>query len=118
LVLGILKLLFYGITILFFNSFFPFLQELVGQEEGEEAVFVLKMVSTAGSAILILAILFTAIPSIVGGIAGLKNRGWGLVLMLISGCLSLLNFPIGTGLGVYSIWVFVEAQKERKTETA
>ena len=56
------------------------------------------------------------IPSIVGGIATLYNKSWGFPTLMVSGCLGLLNIPIGTALGIYTIWVFLEDQKIKKAE--
>ncbi len=41
-----------------------------------------------------------------------------MVLLLIAGCISLLSFPIGTAIGVYTIWVFIEDNKAQKDAKA
>jgi len=114
LVLGILRILMYGGLVIFFSSVFPFIEAEIVEEEGRDAGFILNIISSAVFSVMAVAALFTAIPSIIGGIAVLQNKGWGMVLLLISGCISLLSFPIGTAVGVYSIWVFVENNKARK----
>ncbi len=62
-------------------------------------------------------ILFVAVPSIIGGIGLLYNQKWALILVLIQGCLALINFPIGTALGVYTLWVYFEDEKRKKDGT-
>lgn len=49
------------------------------------------------------AILFT-VPAIVGGIGMLRRKRWARKALLASGALAVLNFPLGTGLAVYTYW--------------
>lgn len=48
-----------------------------------------------------------SIPGVVGGIWLLRARGWARVLLLITGALSALAFPIGTALAGYTFWVLL-----------
>ncbi|HSP15571.1 MAG TPA: hypothetical protein VLV78_12535 [Thermoanaerobaculia bacterium] len=50
------------------------------------------------------AFILFSIPSIVGGIGVLKRREWGRILTIILSFFHLLNFPIGTIVGAYSLW--------------
>ena len=45
------------------------------------------------------------IPGVVGGFQLLKHKESGRILTMIAGFINLLNFPIGTALGIYTIWV-------------
>jgi len=45
---------------------------------------------------------------LIGGIGLLKKKPWARILVLIVGCVRLFVFPIGTALGVYSIWVLTK----------
>ncbi len=58
----------------------------------------------------IVAVFLTIIslPGIIGGIGLLRLRPWARILVLIVAVLDLLNIPIGTLLGIYSIWVLVQ----------
>jgi len=57
------------------------------------------------------AILFVAsIVGIIGGIGVLKRKEWGRILTLIISFLNLLHIPIGTALGVYTLWVLMNDQ--------
>ncbi len=49
----------------------------------------------------------TSIPEIIGGIGLLKRKSWARILVLIIGCLDLLEIPIGTAIGIYTIWVLL-----------
>lgn len=54
------------------------------------------------------AMLLLAVPSIVAGIGVLQRREWGRVIALIVGAISLLDFPLGTALGVYTLWLLMD----------
>lgn len=59
---------------------------------------------------LILPILIGVISVIglIGGIALLSYQSWARVMVIIISVLGCLNIPIGTLLGVYSIWVLMQ----------
>jgi hypothetical protein len=48
------------------------------------------------------------LPKILGGWGLLKGREWGRILTLIVSFLSLLNVPLGTALGIYSIVILMD----------
>jgi hypothetical protein len=48
-----------------------------------------------------------SVPSIVGGIGLIKRWSWARYLVLILSVFSLTNVPVGTAMGVYSIWVLM-----------
>ncbi len=75
----------------------------------QEAILITGTVGTIVAGFL--AVL--AIPGIAGGIGLLKRKEWARILVLILGFLNLLNFPLGTLLGVYTIWALM---KEEATE--
>jgi Ni,Fe-hydrogenase I cytochrome b subunit len=50
------------------------------------------------------------IPGIIAGIGLLKRKEWARILTLILSVLDLINFPIGTAVGVYSIWALVQPE--------
>ncbi len=62
--------------------------------------------STVGTAIAFFLFIVSA-PGIIGGFGLLKQRSWARILVLILGFLNLINIPIGTILGIYTIWVLL-----------
>jgi hypothetical protein len=52
-------------------------------------------------------IIIFSIPGIIGGIGLLKMRPWARILILIMGFLALLEIPLGTALGIYTIWALM-----------
>ncbi|MDH3956333.1 MAG: hypothetical protein OET81_06560 [Desulfobacteraceae bacterium] len=57
-----------------------------------------------GPAIALFFVLLSA-PGLIGGIYLLKHRPWARILVLILGFINLIEIPIGTALGIYTIWV-------------
>jgi hypothetical protein len=53
------------------------------------------------------------IPSLIAGIGLLKHRGWARVLAIVLAILALTSFPIGTGAGVYTLWVLTRTETEQ-----
>lgn len=68
---------------------------------------------TALSALAILGIVFggflfvLSLPGIVGGLGLLKHPNWARILVVVLGLLQLGNVPLGTVLGVYTLWVLL-----------
>jgi hypothetical protein len=83
---------------------------LIGEISGDkDANLILSLIGNiAGIMIMILSI-----PGIVAGIGLLRHREWARILVLILSVLSLLNFPIGTAISIYTIWAL--AQEETVT---
>lgn len=55
-----------------------------------------------------------SIPGVIGGWALLAGKSWARVLVIVLGGLELFHFPLGTALGIYTLWVmFSEEQRQR-----
>jgi hypothetical protein len=50
-------------------------------------------------------LLLTSIPTIIAGIGFIQEKEWAKVLALIVGIVLLFFFPIGTLIGLYTIWL-------------
>jgi zinc-ribbon domain len=44
----------------------------------------------------------------------LQREGWARVLALVMGFLALLSVPIGTALGIYTLWVLLPSESEQQ----
>jgi hypothetical protein len=84
--------------VLFGISFIP--------DMGYEAPVILRSVG-AGIAIFLLVL---SIPKIIAGIGLLKRQEWGRILTLIVSFLSILNFPLGTALAIYSFVILIKEE--------
>lgn len=71
-----------------------------------QAMFVTGIVGTAIAAFFVIL----SIPSIIAGIGLLKRREWARILTIILGVLHLFGFPIGTAIGVYTLYVLFDEQ--------
>ena len=110
MVSGILQIVFLLALSVFVSTLFPMIFEHADVDDQWALVWIVPFIST----IVTVLILLMSIPSIIGGIAVLNNKKWGLTLVLILGCFKLFSFPVGTALGIYTIWVYTEDHK-RKT---
>jgi hypothetical protein len=52
------------------------------------------------------------VPSLVAGYGLLQKRRWARVWALVAGILNLPCLPVGTGVGIYAIWVFLQDETE------
>ena len=64
----------------------------------------IAITSIVGPAFALFFVLLSA-PGLIGGIYLLKHRPWARILVLILGFINLIEIPIGTALGIYTIWV-------------
>lgn len=69
---------------------------------GDQDVMIITMI--VASAITIFFIIIF-LPDLIGGIGLLKRRGWARILVMIIAVLDLFIIPIGTLIGVYTLWV-------------
>ena len=79
---------------------------LIGGLISEEEI-VIPITFFLGTAIALWLVL-VSVPGIVGGMGLLKYRSWARYLVLVLSILGLLNVPVGTAIGVYSIWVLAQ----------
>ena len=100
IVMGGLSLLFglMGFLLLFGISFIP--------DMGPEAPFILRIVGSF--AVFFFALM--GVPKIIAGIGLLKKKEWARILTLIVSFISLLNIPLGTALGIYSIIILLKEE--------
>lgn len=64
---------------------------------------------TAIVAIILLSV-FTilSIPGLIAGIGLLNFKNWARILAIILAVLNLMNIPIGTALGIYTLYVMLD----------
>lgn len=73
-------------------------------DHDEIATMVLRFIGS----ILPLIIGLASALGLVGGIALLSYQPWARILVIVIAALGCLNIPIGTLVGVYSIWVLMQ----------
>lgn len=70
-----------------------------------EALAVLSVVATGIAGFLALL----ALPGIVAGMGLLYRKNWARILAVVVAILNIVNFPIGTVMGLYTMWVLFQA---------
>ncbi len=71
-----------------------------------EAKIVLSIIAN----VFMIIAFIVSLPGILAGIGLFKRKEWARILTLIISVLNLFSFPIGTGIGVYSIWALVQPE--------
>ena len=88
-----------------------FLQAVTGHEALPRRVLPF---STSGfGSVLATFFALTSIPGVIAGLGLLLQQSWARPFVLILGYVNLFNIPLGTILGIYTIWIIT---KERDTE--
>ncbi len=95
----------------FLNVLFATIFSFAASQADPEDIAVVELVGKLLQWLPAVIILFFAIPSLIAGIGLLNKKSWAMILALILGCFKLFSFPIGTAIGIYTIWVYSEDQK-------
>ena len=51
-----------------------------------------------------------ALPGLIAGYGLLKYYDWARILMIVIAVLELIRFPLGTVLGIYTLWALLNAE--------
>ena len=65
-----------------------------------------------------LAVLAKAVAGFAAGYGLLRREPWARMLTIVLSFLALFNFPLGTALGIYSLWVLLPSESAREYEEA
>jgi hypothetical protein len=55
--------------------------------------------------VIVVATIVTVALALVTGYSLMTRRPWGRILAIVAAILALLKFPLGTALGIYTLWV-------------
>ncbi|MBP9925917.1 MAG: hypothetical protein KBF45_07975 [Cyclobacteriaceae bacterium] len=86
----------------------PYIMKEAGPEGQWIFIWIIPFIRFIAVGIIVLF----SIPAIIGGIGLLNHKKWALILLLILGCFKLFSFPIGTAIGIYTIWVYADNHKQ------
>lgn len=82
-----------------------FMLSSIGVVTGDaQAALILGTVGTWGG----IFFLILSLPGFLAGYGLLKRQEWGRLLAIVVAFLNLLNFPLGTLLGFYTLWVLLQ----------
>lgn len=92
-----------------------FLQTITGHASISNKLRLIFSTSGFGS---VLAFFFTvvSVPSLVAGMALFLRTSWARTLVLVLGFVNIFNIPLGTMLGIYTIWVLVNAEPVKRLD--
>ncbi len=104
--LSILGIIIGGIvyTVLFF------VKDIAGDPDAE-------IVLTIVSNVIMVLLIILSLPGIIAGIGLFKRKEWARILTLIISVIDLFNIPLGTAVGVYSIWALVQPEVVEQFKT-
>ena len=74
----------------------------------QDAIAITGVVATIISGFLVVV----SLPGVIAGAGLLRYQSWARMLTLIISALNLANVPVGTLLGIYSIWVLMQDETE------
>jgi hypothetical protein len=83
-----------------------------GAASDPDAVLALPILGLTGAALGVFMLLLS-LPGIIAGMGLLQLRPWARVLTIVLSALNLMNFPFGTILGVYGLWVMLSDDGSR-----
>jgi hypothetical protein len=114
IVFGVLGLLVGLAGLLLFGG----IAGLAALGEGDpDAIAAVPIFGAAGTLIFVIALVLS-LPGIIAGAALLKYRPWARIIVIILSAIQLINFPFGTALGVYALWVLLSPQTVARFDSA
>ena len=78
----------------------------LGAASDPDALIAVPIIGVVGT-ILMLAALTLSVPGIAAGFGLMYYRPWARMVTVVLSLLHLFNFPFGTALGVYGLWVLL-----------
>lgn len=107
-ILGILHIVFGALGILLglgLLALFGGIAGIVGMNApNDDAAVAIPILGGIGGLIFLFCMV-VSIPGIIAGIGLLSFKPWSRILAIVISILNLVNFPLGTVLGFYGIWV-------------
>jgi hypothetical protein len=77
----------------------------------DDAAIALPILGITGTALLVF-FMALALPGLATGWGLLNFRPWARILGIVLSALNLINFPFGTLLGIYGLWVLLSKETE------
>ena len=85
---------------------FTVLKLVVGYAAEPNAEWILSLVAD----VIAIVFIIISVPSILAGMGLYKRREWARILTMVLSVIELFSFPIGTAIGIYSIWALVQPE--------
>jgi hypothetical protein len=85
--------------------------------EPQDAAIAIPILGIAGMALVVMFGAFS-LPSLITGYGLLYFKSWARIVGIVLSAVSLINFPLGTAVGVYGLWVLLNKETERLFDIA
>jgi hypothetical protein len=105
-ILGWLYIISYALFLVIGAFVFILLTSIGAVSGDEQAMAILSLVGTSVGVLLVLL----ALPGMAAGFGLLAHKSWGRYLAIVVAILGLVNFPIGTLIGLYTLWILTQEQ--------
>ena len=112
IVVGALGLLAALVCLLLFGFLAGLIQTALETSSDPNAQLAVPAVGIVGAIIVVLIVVFS-LPGIITGIGLLHYREWARILGIVLAAISLPGVPFGTALGIYGLWVLLNAETVR-----
>ena len=108
-VYAMLHVLIAGAVFVLANTFFRHLAQMPQHPNAPPLTFLTPLMS-----FISIAILGKGLLALAGGIGLMQKQHWARMITLVSAFLGVLSIPVGTALGVYTMWVLLSANAEEE----
>lgn len=114
-ILGIVHIVYGCLTLLIglaLAGIFALTGTMVGLNAHDpDAVIAISVLGVIGTGLFLLFVVLS-VPCILAGWGLMEVKPWARILTIVLSALNLLNFPLGTALGVYGLWVMLNPETE------
>ena len=112
IVFGVMGLIAALLCVVFFGAIAGIIHAAVERGAAPDAQVAIPIVGIVFAVIAALIVLFS-LPGIVTGIGLLHHREWARIVGIVLAAISLPGVPVGTALGLYGLWVLLNAETVR-----
>ena len=110
-ILYVISVVFTVVAIILIKSILSIVFSFALDEANPHDRKIVDMILSIVQVLPYLLLIFISLPTLIAGIGLLTRQRWAPLFALIMGCFKLFSFPIGTAIGVYSIWIYSEDRK-------
>lgn len=114
-ILGVLFIAINGLSVLIAVGVMLTLGAMGGLLPGarpEERALIVTVGMGVGGCLALLAL-----PGVITGFGLLNRKAWSRTLTLVLGILAIPNFPLGTALGAYALWFYLQPGSDQVFDT-
>ena len=77
-----------------------------------DALLALPIIGITGT-LLTAFLVIISLPGLIAGWGLLSYKNWARIVAIVLCALQLINFPFGTAIGIYGLWVLLNRDTER-----